>query len=111
MAGGGSGSGDTSQTQTTVGMGIGMGNVQDDDVYQIVPEVYFSKDFKLEHHDVFRQSIAKSIENQQETSEHLQKYLDAIEAALFRQVRTGHRQNLFSTMLGSMDSVREKTSD
>ena len=26
-----------------------------DEVYSIVPEVYFSKDFTLEHHDVFRQ--------------------------------------------------------
>ena len=54
-------------------------DADDTAVYKLVPEIYFSKDFQLEKDDVFKQSIAQSIENQEETSGHLQKYLDAIE--------------------------------
>ncbi|CAD7929089.1 unnamed protein product, partial [Amoebophrya sp. A25] len=78
-------------------------------VYEIVPEVYFNRDFKLENHDVFRQSIAKSFASQEETSARMQDYLAEVEEALFEQVREAHRLKLFETMIFSLAALMKQT--
>ena len=74
-------------------------------VYKVVPEVYFSRDFRLEDHDVFKRSIAQSFSTQEETSALMQHYLGVVEEGLFNQVRQAHSLRLFETVLESLGSV------
>ena len=65
----------------------GPGGGADVDVLDEVPEAYFRKDFSLETHDMFRQSIAKSFATHHEMTANMADYLTCVEDALFRQVR------------------------
>lgn len=68
------------------------------EVHSLVPRQYFRSDFKLEQHQIFRQSIQVSVEKQEDFNMELTGYLDHIEVALFDQIRQAQRDHLFDSL-------------
>jgi len=68
------------------------------DAHHSVPHEYFSGDFKLEHHQVFRQSLQTSVERQEELNAELTGHLDLIEVSLFEHIRRAQRDQLFDSL-------------
>jgi len=75
---------------------------QDDDAacdaHRSVPHEYFQSEFKLEHHQIFRQSLQTSIERAEDISDDLGGHLDMIEVSLFEHIRRAQRDQLFDSV-------------
>jgi len=77
------------------------------DAHRGVPHVYFQDDFKLEHHQIFRQSLQTSVERQEELNAELTGHLDMVEVSLFEHIRQAQRDQLFDSLATLGEPLQE----
>lgn len=77
------------------------------DAHHSVPHEYFQSEFKLEHHQIFRQSLQTSVERQEELNAELTGHLDMIEVSLFEHIRRAQRDQLFDSLARLGDPLQE----
>lgn len=77
------------------------------EAHRTVPPEYFQSDFRLEHHQLFRQSLQSSVEGQEELNAELTGHLDTIEVALLEHIRRAQRDQLFETLATLGDPLQE----
>lgn len=67
-------------------------------LHHAVPHEYFSSDFKLERHQIFKQSLQTSVEFQEDLNIELTGYLDLVEVSLYEQIRQAQRDQVFESL-------------
>mmetsp|Transcript_119860 Transcript_119860/g.208063 ORF Transcript_119860/g.208063 Transcript_119860/m.208063 type:complete len:986 (+) Transcript_119860:111-3068(+) len=72
-----------------------------------VPHEYFQSEFKLEHHQIFRQSLQTSVERQEELNVELTGHLDMVEVSLFEHIRRAQRDQLFDSLARLGEPLQE----
>lgn len=77
------------------------------DAHRAVPHEFFRSDFKLEQHQIFRQSLQTSVERQEELNSELTHQLDLIEVSLFEQIRRAQRDQLFDSLARLNEPLQE----
>jgi hypothetical protein len=77
------------------------------DARHSVPHEYFQSEFKLEHHQIFRQSLQTSIQNAEDINDDLTQHLDMIEVSLFEHIRRAQRDQLFDQVARLGDPLQE----
>lgn len=77
------------------------------DAHHVVPREYYRSDFKLEHHQIFRQSLQTSVEQQEDINSELTGHMDMIEVSLFEQVRRAQRDQKFDSLASLGEPLQE----
>lgn len=72
-----------------------------------VPQEYFSPDFALERHHIFRQSLEASVNLEEGWNAELEGHLDRIEVSLFEHIRTAQRERRFDTLVELTEPLQE----
>merc|ERR1719337_198240 len=83
------------------------GNEAACDAHRSVPHEYFQSEFKLEHHQIFRQSVQTSIERAEDINDDLTGHLDMIEVSLFEHIRRAQRDQLFDSLARLGEPLQE----
>lgn len=78
--------------------GRGAGAAEDAEAHRGVPREFFSTDFRLERHAIFKQPLHASVERQAELNEELTGYLDLVEVSLFQQIRQAQKDQVFDSL-------------
>jgi hypothetical protein len=77
------------------------------EAHRSVPHEYFQSEFKLEHHQIFRQSLQTSIERAEEINDELTGHLDMVEVSLFEHIRRAQRDQLFDSLARLGEPLQE----
>lgn len=75
-----------------------------------VPHEFFSANFSLEQHQIFRQSLETSVDKEFEIQSELAGYLDLVEISLFEQIRRAQKDELFDSLASLGEPLQQDLS-